>query len=275
MSRVALGVSRDDSLFQHPHKRKCPPQANNNRKVPVFPSWLAQKRRVRNSHRSRKSNEKRREKTCRSVMMLHAPRACMVASVFVPSSPVSTSPGKPPSQPASQPATLLQLLCMVHVCIGTQDLHDSILVMPHAHMYWWWWWWCGFENGCHYPPLIFALDLVFLLPFFCGRRCGTRWMLLLLLLLWLSGSGSLVGACQGQDQCVVTLKHQQPSYMIGRCRCFLESRQDRRGRKKQHRVSKKYTKGPCLAATTTTAVSSITHPPPEKGVSHKKNHRHL
>lgn len=21
---------------------------------------------------------------------------------------------------------------------GTQDLHDSILVIPHAHMYWWW-----------------------------------------------------------------------------------------------------------------------------------------
>ena len=42
---------------------------------------------------------------------------------------------------------------------GTQDLHDSILVIPHAHMYWWWvvraWMWVlpGFRPALSLPRL--------------------------------------------------------------------------------------------------------------------------
>jgi len=83
----------------------------------------------------------------------------MVASVAVPSRVHVTG----------KAATLLQegLLRMY----GYQDLHDSILVIPHAHMsWWWWWWWCGLWMWV--APL--AL-LCFAGP--CGEDSVMGWML--------------------------------------------------------------------------------------------------
>jgi hypothetical protein len=55
---------------------------------------------------------------------------------------------------------------------GNQDLHDSILVIPHAHMFRWWW--CGLWTRV--PPLVL---LCFVLSFLAvktvlrnGPWCG-------------------------------------------------------------------------------------------------------
>jgi hypothetical protein len=99
MSQVALGVSRNDSLFQSFHKKNAPLKPTMTTSA-AFPALACPKARKAHCSRSRMKRVAR-------------PRACMVASVFVPSIPVSTSPGR--SRPASQPPAAAALLYSVHV----------------------------------------------------------------------------------------------------------------------------------------------------------------
>jgi hypothetical protein len=124
MFQVALGVSRGDDLFPNAFKDGTLP--NDDR---ACSPCIGLRGSVQDTNLQFKSNRIKRcgKKMLVGVVTRPRPGAWWRLSPF---HPVSTSPG-------CRHTAAGGLLRMY----GNQDLHDSILVIPHAHMSRWWW--CG------------------------------------------------------------------------------------------------------------------------------------